>query len=476
METKNETVRVRFAPSPTGYLHLGSVRTALINYIYAKQKNGIFILRIEDTDPQRNFDPRGSIIIEDLNWLDLKYNEGPYLQSERTEIYQEYLDKLKEKPGKIYRCFCTIEELEKIRSRQIALKKPPRYEQTCTKLTNNQIEEKLKANTPFIWRFNLDKNKTIEISDLIRGKITFNLKNFSDFPLTRCDGSFTFIFANFVDDLEMKITDVFRGEDHISNTALQAALYEAFDAKLPKFYHMPIIVTTTGKKLSKRDFGFRLKDLKDAGFLPEAINNYLAIIGSSFAQEIMDLNQIIKNFNFNSISSTGTITYDLEKLKWVNHKWILKLAPQDLALRVRDHLEKAYPQASELSNKDLETLISAVQKELFTLKDSVEALKFYFELPKFNKETLEQYNYQETKESLKEIFNLLSTDSKILENPDETLNIIKEIAKKNNTPLKYIFKILRIALTGEPNGPEIKELIKILKPQEIIIRLKTLVS
>lgn len=204
-------VRVRFAPSPTGFMHLGNVRAAVINYLFAKQNNGSFILRIEDTDSERNVDPQGQQILSDLAWLTLQFDEGPlvqgpykpYYQSERSHLYKEYLEELV-KNGKIYRCFCTTEELERKRQRQIASKMPPRYDRTCSKLSQEAVTEKLSAHTPFIWRFKLAEG-TVTISDLARGSVTFDFKHFSDFPLTRADGSFTFIFANFVDDLTMKI-------------------------------------------------------------------------------------------------------------------------------------------------------------------------------------------------------------------------------------------------------------------------------
>ena len=301
-------VRVRFAPSPTGFMHLGNVRAALVNYLFARQKNGTFILRIEDTDQQRNVDPEGRQIIADLNWLNLTYQEGPlvggpyapYYQSERTPLYQEHLELLK-KQARVYRCFCTAEELEKKRQRQLALKMPPRYDRACLKLSAQEIEKNLAEHKPFIWRFKLS-DQIIQVTDLARGTITYDLKHFSDFPLTRQDGSFTFIFANFVDDLTMKISHIFRGEDHLSNTGVQAALYEAFSAPLPLFWHLPIMSNAEGKKLSKRDFGFSLNDLRTAGFLPEAIDNYLAIIGGgTFTQEIMSLEELAKNLDFSKM-------------------------------------------------------------------------------------------------------------------------------------------------------------------------------
>src|SRR5581483_5841986 len=240
-------VRVRFAPSPTGMMHLGNVRTALINFLFAHQKNGTFILRIEDTDAQRMLDPNAQQILADLEWLGLHYDEGPltqgpyapYFQSQRSSVYEE-TRALFESKNLIYRCFCTEQELAKKRDRQIALKLPPRYDRTCAHLSADQIKENIDANMPFIWRFKLNHERSITITDLAHGTITFDLSHFSDFPISRQDGSFTFMFANFVDDYLMKITHIFRGEDHLSNTANQAAMFDALNIPLPIYWHMPI--------------------------------------------------------------------------------------------------------------------------------------------------------------------------------------------------------------------------------------------
>ena len=245
---EKSTFRVRFAPAPTGMMHLGNIRTALMNYLIAQQKQGDFILRIEDTDKERNYDPQAIKIQEDLAWLSLSFNEGPniggpygpYFQSERDSIYQE---KLKELVGAkcAYRCFCKVEDLEKKRQRQIALKQPPRYDRTCYKISMDESNDRAERES-FIWRVYLDHTKTVQIKDLAHGVVTFEFKNFSDFPITREDGSVTFVFANFVDDMLMKISCVIRGEDHLSNTASQVALYQAFNAPVPIFWHMPIFV------------------------------------------------------------------------------------------------------------------------------------------------------------------------------------------------------------------------------------------
>lgn len=470
----NTPIRVRFAPSPTGLMHLGNVRTALMNYLFAKQKNGTFVIRIEDTDLQRNFDPEATKIIADLTWLGLDYQEGPikggpyppYFQSQRTAIYQEYIQQLRDK-NQIYRCFCTPEELEKKRQRQIALKLPPRYDRTCLKRSPSEVEQLLKDNTPFIWRLQLDQSKSITITDLAHGQITFEFKNFPDFPLTRADGSVTFIFANFVDDMVMKMNYIIRGEDHLTNTASQAALYEIFGAPLPTFWHLPILCNAEGKKLSKRDFGFSLNDLMNAGYLPEAIDNYLAIIGGgTFEQEIMTLEELSQKLNFEHIHSTGHVRYDVEKLRWLNQKWIARLSPEDLTNRCLPFLSKVYPQAEKLNLQTLTALIQAIKTELHTLEDISTALSFIFVAPIVDASILTDDH--------KKVAALVKAHLDKIAQPEAFVNDIKAEAKKQNIPLSALFWFLRMALLGKEHGPAIHELIAMLGTQEARTRIEKL--
>ncbi len=471
-------VRVRFAPSPTGMMHLGNVRSALMNFLYARQHQGTFIIRVEDTDASRNVDPEAKKIISDLLWLGLEYQEGPlkggpyapYYQSQRDDIYKKYLDELIAKKH-VYRCFCTPEELEKKRQRQLALKQPPRYDRTCYKLTPAQIEEKLQNKVEFVWRVALDQEKKITISDLAHGSIEFDLKNFPDFPLTRADSSFTFIFANFVDDMVMKISQVIRGEDHLTNTASQAVLYDIFQTPLPIFWHLPIMCNAEGKKLSKRDFGFSLNDLINEGFVPEAITNYLATIGGgSFEQEIMSLEELAANMKFDSVHSTGHIRYDLEKLTWMNHKWINKYDAQKLTTACLPFLLEAYPQAAQLDTATLSHMLQLVKTDLTTLKSCVKSLKFYFEKPAI---TAENFSVIPA-DSLQKIKQLIHNNLELITNAVDFANTIKAEAKAQNIPLKELFWYVRIALMGEQNGPAIHDLINILGSQESAKRLQAI--
>jgi glutamyl-tRNA synthetase len=473
-------IRVRFAPSPTGMMHLGGVRTALMNYLFAKQKEGSFILRIEDTDAERNFDPMATKIIEDLTWLGLTYTEGPlvggphepYFQSLRDTLYRERLAELYNS-GKAYRCFCTQEDLEKKRARQIALKTPPRYDRTCAALSEQVINHNLEQKKPFIWRVRLDKEGSISIKDLSHGTITFDLKNFSDFPLTREDGTATFMFANFVDDMIMQISHVIRGEDHLTNTAGQAMLFKAFEYPLPTFWHVPILCSIEGKKLSKRDFGFSLRDLKDAGFLPEAICNYLAIIGASFTQEFMSLAELAKNSNFDSMNSTGQIKYDVEKLKWFNHKWINHIEESDLANRCLPDLLSVYPQAKTLDQQTLTRLVAAVKTDLIALPDVVKALEFYFKAPTVTHKDITPHI--QNAEHVVVIAQLIAQELPLINDITAFLDAIKAASKSQNIALKDTFTFMRVALTGLPKGLGAHDLLEVLGANEVKLRLEKVV-
>jgi glutamyl-tRNA synthetase len=450
-------VRVRFAPAPTGLMHIGNVRTALLNYLYAQRYQGTFILRVEDTDRERNVDPQATQIIEQLQWLGLQFTEGPYFQSQRDDLYQEKLQELIGN-GSVYQCFCTSQELETKRQRQIMLKLPPRYDRTCFRLSDQERTEKA-LSSPYIWRLKVMEDRTITIQDLAHGTITFNLKEIADIPLTRTDGSFTFIFANAVDDIVMQISHVIRGEDHLTNTAVQVVLYDKFKVKLPTYWHLPILCSVDGKKLSKRDFGFSLVDLRNAGYLPEAIDNYLGLIGGgTFAQEILSISELAKEFNFETMHATGQIKYDVQKLRWVNHQWISKLTVEDLALRCKPFLIAAHPQAAHLDTATLHKLIAAIRTDLVTLGDCATLLNFYFNPPAVTTKDLHTIVGPEHVQAVR---NMIVQHLSEIDNVEQFLKSVKQAAQTQGIG-KEIFWALRMLLTGSAEGIGTKELLTLL--------------
>jgi nondiscriminating glutamyl-tRNA synthetase len=475
-----KNIRVRFAPSPTGLMHLGNIRVAVMNYLFAKQKRGTLVLRIEDTDASRNVDEAMTGIIEDLDWLGIKFREGPgkrvgseigsfgpYCQSARTCLYQEKLEELW-KIGRVYRCFCSQKTLAETREQQLAAGRPPRYDKTCLDFSQDKIDRKLNAGLSYIWRFKVNEHQLLDIDEMARGKVTFDMKNFSDFAITRQDGSFTFTFANFVDDWLMKISHVIRGEDHLTNTAMQSALYDALAVKPPTFWHLSMICNEKGEKLSKRDFGFSLQDLQREGFLPAAVCNYLAILGGSFEQEIMSLEELSNSFNFDKVHSGGGIKYDVEKLKWINHKWIERLSNKELLRLLKPFIKEAFPDYDFLGYVQLSTLISIVRPELKTLAYFAEISKFFFIKPDFDKDEIIKEIGGETFDVIAQIIDNTKFDC----SGEELVKDLKIQAKQRDIKLKDLFVSIRCLLTGEFHGIGIKELFEVLGDKEVQSRLK----
>ncbi|KKR97167.1 MAG: Glutamate-tRNA ligase [candidate division TM6 bacterium GW2011_GWE2_41_16] len=465
-------IRVRFAPSPTGFMHVANVRVALLNWLFAKKHQGTFVLRIEDTDQNRLLDPDGQQIQKDLVWLGLGYDKGPFFQSQHTKLYQEHLDILIKK-GLVYPCFCTQEHLERKRTLQIAAGKPPRYDRSCMALSPDQIDALKQKGTPCIWRLRVP-HKQIVIKDIARGEVQYDLSHFSDCSLTRADGSFTFIFANFVDDLTSKISHVIRGEDHLTNTAHQAVLYEMFDTPIPVFYHVPLMVNREGKKLSKREFGTSLKDLSAAGFLPDAILNYLGIISLSLKEEVLSREQLIHVIPFDQTISTSSIHYDLEKLRWINQKWIQKLSLPQVQTALTPFFEAQLIDTSTIPHEKLERVLTLIQPELHTLAEAPEKLKFMVSDPSFDTETLlaQLQTLGITKESARALCNLDTAAS----SAEAIIAALQARAKELVVSNKQLFQFIRLVLTGSASGIGIKDLCVLLDLQTIARRFENMKS
>ncbi|OGC38721.1 glutamate--tRNA ligase, partial [candidate division WOR-1 bacterium RIFOXYD2_FULL_36_8] len=328
------TVRTRFAPSPTGALHVGGARTALFNWLFARSQGGKFILRVEDTDQLRSTDEAVKAIYDGMDFLGLDWDEGPkadgsfgpYMQTERLHIYKEYADKLL-KEGKAYYCFCTTEELNKQRKEAAEKKEAPKYNKTCTKLTQEEVQNRIKNGLPYVIRFAMPESEKIEIDDLIRGKVVFESDLLDDFVIMKSDGFPTYNFAAVVDDHLMQITHIIRGDDHLSNTPRQIALYEAFAFELPKFAHIPMILGNDKKRLSKRHGATSVIAYKDMWYLPEAMINYLARLGWGHKdEEIFSREELLKMFSLDGVTKNPAV-FDVEKLNWLNGQYIRKAIP-----------------------------------------------------------------------------------------------------------------------------------------------------
>ena len=384
-------VRVRYAPSPTGHLHIGNARTALFNYLFARSQGGKFIIRIEDTDRKRNIEGGEQSQLNYLKWLGIDWDEsvdvggeyGPYRQSERNDIYKTYYDELLEK-GLAYKCYCTEEELEKEREEQAARGEMPRYSGKCRNLTKEE-QEKLEAEgrKPSI-RFKVPQGEVITFKDIVKDEISFESDGIGDFVIVKKDGTPTYNFAVAVDDYLMKMTHVLRGEDHISNTPKQIMIYNAFGWDIPVFGHMTLIVNENRKKLSKRDESIIqfIEQYEELGYLPEALFNFIALLGWSPVgeEELFTKEQFIEIFDVNRLSKSPAV-FDAHKLKWVNNQYVKKLDLDQVIDLAVPHLQKAGKVSEELSESEREwvsKLISLYQDQLSYGAEIVELTELFF--------------------------------------------------------------------------------------------------
>jgi len=352
---KLSNVRVRIAPSPTGFVHVGNLRTILYNYLFAKHYHGRFIIRIEDTDQSRLVPGAVDDLLKVLKWTGIESDEGPYLtvdnkikergdfapytQSKRLKIYNEQIQHLIDK-GKAYYCFCSKERLEKLREEQSKNNQPPKYDNFCRDLTLKEVQSMLNSGAPYVVRFKMPENKKVVFHDLIRGEILVSTKDLDDYVLLKSDGFPTYHFANIVDDHFMKITHVLRGDEWIASTPKHILLYEAFGWQAPAFAHLPTLLNKQKKKLSKRDGDTSVRDFIEKGYLAPAFVNFIALLGwnAGTEQELYTLNELTKQFSIDNVHKSGAV-FDLNKLDWINGLYIRKLSLDDFYIHCLPFLE-----------------------------------------------------------------------------------------------------------------------------------------
>ncbi|HDQ03548.1 MAG TPA: glutamate--tRNA ligase [Deltaproteobacteria bacterium] len=460
--------RVRFAPSPTGELHVGNARTALFNWMFARHHNGKFILRIEDTDEARSELSYQIGLYDDLKWLGLNWDEGPeencpygpYRQSERLPIYKDYLEKLISK-GLVYPCYCTEEELEGERRELILSKRMPRYMGKCRNLTKvEKTRLEAQGRNP-AFRFKI-LPQVIEYEDLIRGKVKFESDNIGDFIIVRSNGMPAYNFSVVVDDYLMKISHVIRGEDHLSNTALQLVLYKALGLTPPFFAHHSLILGKDRAKLSKRHGSVSISEFRRRGIMPEALINYLALLGSSFkgGKEILSREEMIREFSLEKASKSGAV-FDDDKLLWINANYIRKATSRDLIKDLAPFLHDAGYRMEEIDSDWLEEIINIVKDEMNSLADINSHIEIFF--PDKLKMTVEAKELL-AKDSSKIIIRYLK--EYIAFNDDEPrklyINAIKHLKEKTRLKNREILMPIRAALTGKTKGPELEEVFKVM--------------
>jgi len=474
--------RVRFAPSPTGDLHVGNARTALFNWLFARHSGGHFVLRIEDTDRDRNSDVFEQIIRADLNWLKLDWDEGPdrggpfgpYRQSERLELYGRHLGRLREK-GLIYPCFCTEEELEAERVSLIARRMMPRYTGKCRDLDEKDHRRLEAEGRKPAFRFRVGKG-LIEFQDLIRGPMKFDCEAIGDFIIVRSTGVPAYNFAVVVDDHLMEITHVIRGEDHLSNTALQLMLYGAFDYDPPTFAHHALILGKDHKKLAKRHGAVAVREFRVQGFLPEALINYLSLLGGSFAdaREVRAVDEIIREFSMDRVGKSGAV-FDEGKLRWLNSIYIRSYSPEDLLARALPFLCETGLDCERADPAWLRAVLEAIRPNLVTLADIGEYLDIFVE-EKFRilPEAVSVLAGEEAERVLAALFEVLgSVDVK----SEELYQIvIDEVSKRTGLAGRKLLMPIRAALTGRQKGPELEKIFAILGRETLVKRLKKAVE
>ena len=458
------TVRVRIAPSPTGNLHIGTARTALFNWLFARNQGGQFILRIEDTDESRSRPEYTQNILDGLAWLGMDWDEGPFFQSQRLDLYQKAIQTLIEK-DLAYHCYCTPEELNQLREEQKAKKQAPRYDNRHRNLTTEEKAAfEAEGRRPVI-RFKIDDDQEIVWQDQVRGQVTWQGSDLGgDMVIARTSdktefGQPLYNLAVVVDDVDMGITQVIRGEDHIANTAKQILLYEAMGAEVPQFAHTPLILNQEGKKLSKRDGVTSIDDFKKMGFLPEALANYMTLLGwtpPDATEEIFSLSQAAEKFTLERVNRAGA-KFDWDKLDWLNSQYIHQIPGEQLVDLLIPHWQGAgYEFEPEQDRPWLEKLATLIAPSLTRLTDAVEESRQIFN-PSFslNEDAIAQLQREGAKEAVEAIATALEGKEELTE--ADAKQLIKQVTKEQKIKKGLIMRSLRAGLLGELKGPDLMQ-------------------
>ena len=455
-----DTIVTRFPPSPTGYLHVGGARTAIFNWLYARHMQGKFVLRIEDTDAERSTQDSVDAIFEALQWLGIDWDDGPYFQTQRLDIYREYIQKLLAS-GHAYYCTCSPEQIDAMRQKAMATGAKPRYDGTC--------REKGLGSDKAVVRFKAPLSGTTVVEDVIKGNMVFQNDELDDFVICRSDGTPTYNFVVVVDDITMNINTIIRGDDHVMNTPKQILLYEALGSPLPTFGHVPMVLGNDRARLSKRHGAMSVTAYRDMGFLPEALINYLVRLGWSHGdQEFFSRDELIEVFNLENIGRSAGV-FDLDKLQALNAEHIMAASPRDLVAPLKPFLENS---GIEIEADDyIVQVIETLQPRSKTLADMAEAALFYYHSDiVYDEKAAKKFLKAAALEPLK----LLADKLEALENYTQSDLETVFLAVMDETGLKLgkIAQPVRVALTGRTASPGIFEIIAILGKDRVIPRLQ----
>lgn len=460
-------VRVRFAPSPTGNLHVGGARTALFNYLFARSKGGKFVLRIEDTDLERSTKQSEEALLQDLSWLGLHWDEGPgvggdygpYRQSERNSLYKQYAEKLLES-GHVYQCFCSNEELEKMKEIAKLKQLPPVYTGKWASATAEEVQEELERGTPYTYRFRVPKEGSLKIDDLIRGEVRWNLDTLGDFVIMRSNGQPVYNFCVTVDDATMAISHVIRAEEHLPNTLRQALLYKALGFAMPSFAHVSLILAPDRSKLSKRHGATSVGQFKEMGFLPQAMVNYLALLGwgDGTENEFFTLKHLVEKFSIDRVNKGGAI-FDSTKLRWMNGQHLRSLPSEELTKLIGERWKNTGI-LTQLDGPFVEEAVALLKDGIDLITDSDKALSNLLSYPLCatltspeGKPVLED-KLSEVSSSLLAAYDSGELLQALEEGPAGWQKWVKSFGKSLKRKGKSLFMPLRVLLTGKLHGPD----------------------
>lgn len=481
---EDNKIRVRFAPSPTGYLHIGGARTALFNWLYARHYKGTFVLRIEDTDQVRSTEEAVNVILEGMKWLGLDWDEGPgkkgehgpYYQMQRLHFYREYTEKLL-KDKKAYCCYCTREELAESREKQAREGKNPKYDRHCLNLNEEEKKRYETQGRKPVIRLRIPAKKIV-FDDLLRGEVTFDGELLSDFVIMKSDGIPTYNYAVVIDDALMKIANVIRGDDHISNTPKQILIYEALGLTIPKFAHIPMIMGQDHTRLSKRHGATSVMEYKKMGYIPEAVVNYIAHLGwsSGDEREIFSKEELIKEFSLDKISKHAAV-FSMEKLNWFNGEYLKNMSIDSLTKMILPFLKEAnYIEKEEglslIKNEYIKEVVKLMQGRFRNFSQFIDYADYFF----IDKINIEPQAFQSVlnKEGASGILQTLKEKLSALKCWDEESieNTVREVASSLQIKGGKIIHPTRVALSGKKVGPGLFELMVVLGKEKTVKRLK----
>ncbi|MGE0081832.1 MAG: glutamate--tRNA ligase [Thiohalomonadaceae bacterium] len=456
------TIRTRFAPSPTGYLHIGGARTALFSYLYARHHGGVFVLRIEDTDLERSTPESVNAILEGMTWLGLEYDEGPFYQTKRFDRYKEVVQQLLD-TGHAYRCYCTKEELDARREEQMARKEKPRYDARCRSLTAPR------EGIPYVIRFKNPTEGHVVVDDLIRGRVVFDNKELDDLIIARSDGTPTYNLSVVVDDMDMQITHVIRGDDHLNNTPRQMNIFRALGVEPPRYAHVPMILGEDGQKLSKRHGAASVMDYREQGFLPEALLNYLVRLGWSHGdQEVFTRDEMIRLFDIKDVNNSAS-ALNMSKALWLNQHYFKTLDPAHVAHHLSYHLGKLDIDPS--TGPDPVEVVKAYRERTKTLVEMAQASVFFYK-------DFDAYDEKAAKKNLKAdiVEPLTALKDSLAALPEWTdaaiHQTLEKIAEQYGLGLGKIAQPLRVAVTGAGVSPPIDVTVRLVGRERVLARME----